>query len=185
VNSESKGSHTSIPGGPFWLLFIIFAVAAGAVYYFNYCYLQLPLGQVLAADGRNSGISVRAHYGRYYDSSVLVFDLQGVDGEKAPIDVFRLLLQYAAKLRDRHFATVALSCKGMEKFHVPGMYFRQLGREYGEQNPIYTARTFPEHLLTPMGDNAYQTWTGGMLGVLNQQLDDFNDFHRRWYFDDI
>jgi hypothetical protein len=32
---------------------------------------------------------------------------------------------------------------------------------------------------------AYSTWIGGVLGVLQRQLDDFNDFHDRWCLDDM
>lgn len=35
------------------------------------------------------------------------------------------------------------------------------------------------------GTPAFETWTGGMLGVLNGQLQDFNTFHARWYIKDL
>jgi len=46
-------------------------------------------------------------------------------------------------------------------------------------------RTFPENLLKPDGSRAYQTWTGGLLGVVGKQVEDFNDFHRQWWLGDL
>jgi hypothetical protein len=42
-------------------------------------------------------------------------------------------------------------------------------------------RTFPENLKTTEGYKAYSSWSGGLLGVLNQQMEDSNDFHDKWY----
>ena len=60
-----------------------------------------------------------------------------------------------------------------------------LGEEFGEQNPVYTIRTFPEHLSRPDGAQAFSTWTGGILGVLSKQMDDFNKFNKEWYIEDL
>jgi hypothetical protein len=50
---------------------------------------------------------------------------------------------------------------------------------------VYTVRTFPENLLTPKGSRAYSEWTGGWLGVLGKQTEDFTDFHKKWYLEDV
>lgn len=174
-----------IPHGSFWLVVLLLGAAGGALFFLNYANLQMPFSRVVAADPRNAGIEVKAHYGNYYDLSVLVFDVRRIEGEKAPLDVFRIFLQYAAEVKDRHFDHVVLASRGMEKFQLKGDYFNQLGREYGEQNPMYTARSFAENLFTPDGKRAYETWTGGLLGVLGKQMEDFGDFHKRWYIEDL
>ena len=80
---------------------------------------------------------------------------------------------------------VKLSHAGNEKFRITGEYFKKLGLEFGEQNPVYTIRTMPQNLYKPDGTAAFGTWTGGVLGVLNNQMEDFNEFHRQWYVSDL
>jgi hypothetical protein len=46
-------------------------------------------------------------------------------------------------------------------------------------------RTFSENLVTPDGQRAFPVWTGGLLGVLQKQMEDFNEFHQRWYIRDL
>ena len=99
--------------------------------------------------------------------------------------MFRVLLQFAESVKDYNFEIVELAFRGNTKFKLGGVYFKQLGEEYSWQNPIYTARTFPENLINPDGSQAYGQWTGGWLGVLNEQMSDFNDFHDKWYLDDL
>nr|MBC8489582.1 hypothetical protein [Bacteroidota bacterium] len=53
------------------------------------------------------------------------------------------------------------------------------------QNPVYTMRTFPENLKNPDKSQSYSEWTGGWLGVSQKQIEDFNDFHDKWYFNDL
>lgn len=156
-----------------------------AVYGWNYLMLQLPMGEVIQEDGRNSGVSVSAHYNYYLDPSTLVYDLRDVSMTNSKADVFRVLLQYAAKVKSRRYDQVHLAFRGETKFVIDGGYFQQLGDEYGAQNPVYTMRTFPSHLKRPDGSEAYGTWTGGLLGVLGKEMEDFNDFHDRWYFRDM
>jgi hypothetical protein len=153
------------------------------VYGWNYLALQSPMNEVIREDARNDGISVSTHYGYYLDPSTLVFDLRDVSMTKSKADVFRVLLQYASKMKSSRFGKVHLAFRGETKFILDGEYFRQLGQEYGPQNPVYTMRTFPSHLKRPDGSEAYGTWTGGMIGVLQKQMEDFNSFHDRWYLE--
>ena len=88
-------------------------------------------------------------------------------------------------MKTSEFSTIELEHKGNLKFIIEGSYFKQLGNEYEFQNPVYTMRTFPSNLKNPDGTQAYGEWTGGLFGVLNEQLEDFNDFHKRWYIDDF
>lgn len=46
-------------------------------------------------------------------------------------------------------------------------------------------RTFPEHVLDMQGQPVYSEWTGGLLGVLNKQMEDFNDFNKKWYLEEL
>jgi hypothetical protein len=147
--------------------------------------LQSAANQAVKKDYRNGGVEFSAYYKSDFSQSVLVLDLQKVSGTNSKADVFRVLLDIAQEMKDESFETVELSHAGTAKFILDGVYFRQLGVERGYQNPAYTLRTFPENLRTPTGTPAYGQWTGGIIGVLNQQMKDFNDFHDKWYLDDL
>lgn len=164
---------------------IALSVIAISVFLFNYFNVSKPLSDVLESEARNSGINVRAHYGYYIQPTVLAIDVRHVSGEKSAADVFRVFLQYASKLKEKSFDTVLLQSNGKTKFSLEGGYFKKLGKEYGDQNPVYTMRTFTEHVYTPDGKKAFGTWTGGLLGVLKKQMEDFGEFHKKWYVEDM
>jgi hypothetical protein len=150
----------------------------------NYVNLQYSMSQI-QADPRNEGIRVFVHYKYFVNPSVLVYDLRVVPGTSSPLDVTRVLLQYAEQQKERSFSAVELLHRGNEKFLLQGDYFRKLGQEYGTQNPAYTIRTLPENLYKSDGSHAFGTWTGGIFGVLGRQMEDFTTLHRAWYIDEL
>ena len=158
------------------------AVLVGAV---NFVTLQQPLNAAVDGDSRNEGIEARAHYAYYVQPNVVVFDLRAIDGEKSPMDVMRAFLQFADAMKGREYARIVLAHRGRPKFQIEGRYFKQLGEEYEQQNPLYTLRTLPENLYKPDGTQAFGTWSGGVLGVLKEQVEDFGEFHRQWYIQDL
>ena len=151
----------------------------------NYLNLQRVVGQVEDGDSRNNGIEVFAHYKYFINPDVLVYDLRNVAGTSSPVDVTRVLLQFAEQQKEKQFANVELTFKGEDKFVMDGDYFRKLGQEYSIQNPAYTLRTLPQNLFRPDGSRAYGEWSGGVLGVLTRQMEDFASWHRAWYIDDL
>lgn len=140
------------------------------------------MAEVLDKDPRNKGVEVCVHYKTYVNPSVLVYDLRRVGGTNSRLDVTRVLLQFAEQVKDRKFERVELAFRGETRFLLDGDYFQTLGREYNYQNPVYTTNHMPENLRLPDGTRAYDTWTGGLLGVSLKQMQDFNDFHDRWYW---
>lgn len=167
-------------------IFVTIVLLAGLIYAYNYFTLIQPTDKETASDSRNEGILMAVRYQHYIIPHTLVLDLRAVPDGKAPADVFRVLLQQASALKDKKFDTVLLAFRGRKtKFSLDGDYFNTLGMEFGEQNPIYTIRTFSENLLDHEGKNPYAKWEGGLLGVMGKQMEDFNDFHRKWYLEDI
>lgn len=144
--------------------------------------LQQRMNEVINDDERNSGIVIKPYM---KSGDVLVFDLQAISGSNSRLDVFRVFLQFAEKNTDMTFQRVELAYKGNEKFYVDGLYYRQLGEEYSWQNPIYTMRKFPSNLYYEDGSKAYSEWTGGILGVLKEETEDFLDFHNQWYWNEL
>ncbi|WLI89235.1 hypothetical protein Q4S45_21475 [Massilia sp. R2A-15] len=151
----------------------------------NYAGLQRMVDDTIAKDARNKGIEVFAHYKYFVNPNVLVYDLRKVSEENSPMDVTRVLLQFSEQLKERKFDTVELSHRGANKFVLKGEFFQTVGQEHGLQNPIYTIRTLPENVYKPDGSKAYGEWSGGLLGVLGHQMEDFADLHRTWYIDDL
>lgn len=143
--------------------------------------LGIPAGQTMSDDPRNAPVTFVSYYAWGVHPNIIVFDLWDVDGSASKLDVMRVLLQFSDKLQERSFDEVRLAWRGDTRFIIPGTYFQQIGSEYSWQNPVYTIRTFPENIVTHDGRPAFSTWTGGMLGVLGQQMDDVSEFHDRWY----
>lgn len=163
----------------------ILVLAIGAIYGFNYMTIIQPTQAKIQEDKRNEGISVDVHYKFYIIPTTLVYDLKTVSADKAAADVFRVFLQTSSVLKDKTFESIEISYKGQTKYLIKGNYFSKVGNEFGDQNPMYTIRTFPENLYKTNGDAAYQQWTGGVLGVFGKQMEDFNDFNKNWYLDDL
>jgi hypothetical protein len=153
----------------------------GATCAVNYFMLSRALQKVIETDARNAGVLASARYAHYLPSSSIVFDLQGVGPNNSMLDVTRVLLQYAQAMKARSYDEVTLAYDGTSKFKMDGAYFHQLGLEFDSQNPVYTIRTLPEHLRIPDGSPAFEQWTGGWLGVVSKQMEDFSEFHKRWY----
>jgi hypothetical protein len=165
-------------------LIFLFACVVG-IYFFNYATLTKPVFNSISSDDRNQGIDFSVHYRNFISTNTLVFDLKKVPTDKTIADVFRVLLQTSAALKDRKFETVELSFQRKPKFTLKGEYFNQLGRHFDVQNPVYTMRTFPENVLDLKGQNVYSERMGGVLGVLTKQVEDFKDFHEKWYIADM
>lgn len=157
-------------------------VALGLV---NYIRVERHISAVLEADSRNESVSVWAYYNYGVPGDSIVFDLRDLSLSGRPLDVTRVLLQFADRMKDRHFQTVYLAWQGERRFQLEGDYFHRIGQEYEFQNPVYTIRTLPENVEHLDGSHAYPNWTGGWLGVLNKQLNDSNQFNKDWYLNDL
>lgn len=163
------------------ILLLVVSSAAAA----NLFWVTLPSFERLSADPRNAKVTIVPYLRWGVDPSTLVVDLWTIDGEASMADVDRCLLDIAAALKDRSFTSVELAHRTSVRFRMTGSYFKTLGTERDWQNPVYTMRTMPENMRTPEGMPAFGQWTGGMLGVLNKQMEDHQTLHRRWWLDDM
>lgn len=166
----------------FSILLIILSLSAGLSYGKNNT-LQKLMNEVIESDSRNKGIAVFVYYGD--KPSILVYDLIAITNENSMADVFRVFLQFAEKTKSYKFDKVELAFRKKMKFIINGDYFKKLGEEYSHQNLAHTMRTFPENLMNPDGSNAYSKWTEGMIGAEAKQIEDFMNFHKKWYFEVI
>ncbi|MES3016757.1 MAG: hypothetical protein V4721_03215 [Bacteroidota bacterium] len=167
-----------------WIITALIILVSGT-YLFNYFNLVKPISLKTEQDERNKGITFGVHYKNYVQTETLIFDLKTVPSDKAIIDIFRVLLQTSSALKESDFQTINLSFNGRTKFILKGKYFKELGKGYDSQNPVYIMRTFPQHLYNINGQAAYNEWNGGVLGVLGKQMEDFKDFHDKWYLNEL
>jgi len=143
-------------------------------------FVAAPVASALGHDDRNKGLTLVAYRAYALSPTVLTLDLWSVK-EAAPIDLFRALFQAAEALKGKRFDRVNLARGGRTVFVLDGEAFQTLGQEYAlGQNPIYLVRTLPEKLRTPSGSPAFETWTGGWLGVLSKQIEESNAFAQAW-----
>lgn len=155
------------------------------IFLLNFLLLQRHMFHILRSDIRNTDVSAYTHYKYFIKPDSLVIDLRNISNESSPADIFRVLLQFAETQKEKEFADVTLSFRGKPKFILKGEFFHTLGEEYGSQNPIYTMRTFPENVYLLDGTAAFGTWSGGLFGVLKEQLNDFGEFHKQWYINEL
>jgi hypothetical protein len=163
----------------------IIVLIVGGIWVYNETVFQKPLQRVLTADPRNRVVEATAHLDGWIDTHTLVFDLTNVSGESSNMDVFRVLVQYAQAMQSHRVDKVILAAFGEKKFALAGDYFQQLGREYATQNPVYTVRTLPHHVVAMDGTLPFPEVAGGWLYVLPKELQDFKTFNERWYVDDF
>jgi hypothetical protein len=166
------------------VLLLAVAVPAG-FWLYNKMTVQSPLDNVLVADSRNQMVKATAHFDGWIDFDTVVFDLTDVSPSGSRMDVFRCFLQFAQAMKDREFKHVVLAARGKQKFILGGDYFHQLGEEYQSQNPVYTMRTFAPHLTAMDGSHPFSEYTGGLLGVLTKEMEQFSEFHNQWYVNDF
>lgn len=123
-----------------------------------------------------------AYWESFLSSQVIVVSFDGMSEPKSQADILRVLYQFASRISgENRFKVVKLARSGNVRFFIEGDYFRQIGLEYaGGQNPVYLMRTLPENIYGLDGKPAFGSWSGGMLGVLNRQMEDLNTFMKRW-----
>jgi hypothetical protein len=161
----------------------LIAAALLGIWLFNQTRLQGPLSKVLDSE-RNKNVIAKAHFDGWIHTDTVVFDLSEVSGESSAMDIFRVFLQFAETQKEHRYDKVILSAYGEKKFSIAGDYFHELGIEYGSQNPMYTIRTFPHHVTDMNGIQPFPEYTGGILGVLSKEMEEFNDMSKQWYQND-
>ncbi|MBU2968189.1 hypothetical protein KO527_02310 [Pseudoalteromonas sp. C2R02] len=163
------------------IIAVIFISVLGSSFWFK----QNNFNNIVSKDKRNKGVDIYIYNQFLLNPNVLIIDIQGIPSTNSQMDVIRVLMQYAQGIKGNSYSKVILSYKGTQKFFMNGDYFKNLGKEYGIQNPMYTVRTMPENLYKPEGKKAFSTWTGGALGVLSKQMQDLKSMSEQWYLDDL
>ena len=93
----------------------------------NYIRIGSRVSSAINKDERNKGIIFSGRVAYYVNPSELILNLTQVDPTKAPIDVFRSLLQISESLSEYDFDKVILQYDGKDKFILTGKYFKNIG----------------------------------------------------------
>jgi len=160
-----------------WKLLGVLALAAVAAFNAS---IGVPVASALGRDSRNSDLTIVAYRSFGFHPTDITLNILTAENV-APADVFRATFQAAQELKDRRFGQVNLVRGLSHVYSIRGEDFQEIGREFeAGQNPVYLIRTLPEKLFLPDGTSAFGTWTGGLLGVATQQMDDVNEAARTW-----
>ena len=158
------------------LLLVIAALVVGLVGWNAPVYL--PVSSALADESDASMIAYR----RWLISpSEIVIDVRSVEGSHSMAGMDRMLFKSAEALKDSRYQSVVLAYKGAGRFRLDGAHFQEVGSSFSYENPVYLMRTLTENVSTMDGSPAFGTWTGGLIGVLGEQLNDHNEFHEKWW----
>ncbi len=166
--------------GAFAMLLCLVVVAIVLVQGYAYFTLKAPLAKVLRSDSRNQGISASAYFRYHIPAGSIVLDVDSIGPGMRPVDILRVMLQFAETQEHASYEWVILASGGRERFKMRGAYFRKLGAEYEFQNPLYTMRTMPENLYRMDGRPAFPEWEGGALAVMGEQMKNFSEFIGEW-----
>jgi hypothetical protein len=169
-------THRSSKRKFLWLLLLLVGLL-GALLAWN-AVVFVPVRSALAEEHDASIVAYR----RWLVSpSQIVVDVRSVEGTQSMAGMDRMLLEAAEGLNDQTYESVVLAYSGDAQLLMEGSYFREIGATRQVQNPVYTMRTMQEHIQNLDGSPAFETWSGGWLGVLGKQLEDHNEFHQRWW----
>lgn len=160
-------------------------VTAFAVMFFSVISISYVRLTLAAREEAGEGVSAISYYEYGILPSAIVYDIWTVGPSASQAGVLGGFFRFADRLKNRSFNKVILSYRGTPKFVLGGDDFHTIGQEFEFQNPIFTLRTLPEKLKTPYGLQAFDSWSGGMLGVLNAQMEDVNEMGRQWYLNDL
>lgn len=136
---------------------------------------------VLAKDSRNKSVD----FNLLESGKNLRYCVNNLSGEGSAMDVFRIFLQTANLLKGNSYDKVELCFRNKTKFILGGDEFKVIGVEFGEQNPVYTIRTFPEKLTFLDGTKAYKKHNGGVLYLMRVQMADFQDMNGKWFMNEL
>ena len=151
-----------------------------ANFVFQFATLQMPVDKKLATDSRNAGIRVSCHHANWLPWGDLVIDVKEVGEDARPADMLRVLLQCAEVHQTVRCDWVILASEGAEKYKIRGPYFRKLGEEYGDQNPLYTMRTLPGNVHRMNGSPAFPSSDDDSLAAMAAQMKSNSEFITGW-----
>lgn len=102
----------------------------------------------------------------------IVFDVRVCKADSRRVDALHLLLQFGDKIKDEKIEYLSISSGGMEVYRLPKSDLDELAKQYRLGAELWALNHWPERLRKPTGERAFEEWSGGVLAVLQAQLDD-------------
>lgn len=116
----------------------------------------------------------------YTPSGNLVFDVRSCKGDSRLIDPLHLLMQFGAKIKDISFDYLSIASGDEEVYRLPKSDLDELAHQYDLGARIWAFDHWPERLRKPTGESAFESWSGGLLGMIKAQAEDLNQALRTW-----
>lgn len=110
----------------------------------------------------------------------IVFDVWSLDGDSRLIDPLHLLMQFGHTIKDSSIDHLSIASGGKEVYRLEKSDLDELAREYDSGARIWAFSHWPERLRTPSGERAFESWSGGFLGVMEGQMNDLNEGLSTW-----
>ncbi len=187
--SDMPTSHTGTPrrqpgkrrssNALIWIgaVLIVPALAAG-VYLLT---RNTDLNRKLSECESGNGIVAYVHYDSYFSRDAVVFDFRRVTaGSVRRIDPVHLLMEFGHRVDQPSTKRLVLARNGRNLYFLQSSDLSELCDEYTNGNKIWTFNHLAERLRRMSGENAFATWEGGWLGVLEKQQKDLNAFITAW-----
>jgi len=131
-----------------------------------------PSSNIVAAD---------VYYRGFVGTSEVVFDFETNQRTSVRrIDPVHLLMQFASKCDTYHVRRFILARDGEEVFQITTPRLKELASSYSNGGEIWAFNNLPSSVYRMSGAQAYSTWEGGWLGVLQKQTDDLNTMISEW-----
>jgi len=143
--------------------------------------VTIPVSRALSDEKDITAVAYRSWL---VSPDAIVFDIWRTTPEASMVKVDRALFLAASALKNSDYTSVALAYHGHRKLLLDGARFKAIGMEWPDQNPVYVIRTMQADIKTLDGEPAFETWTGGWLGVLGKEFEQHNDLHKRWWVRD-
>lgn len=116
----------------------------------------------------------------YTAAGNIVFDVRACKGDSRLIDPLHLLMQFGYKIKDTPIAYLSIASGGEEVYRLEKSDLDELARQYELGARIWAFDHWPERLKKPTGERAFESWSGGLLGVMKGQMEDLNEALRAW-----
>ncbi len=116
----------------------------------------------------------------YTPGGYIVFDVRSCKGDSRLIDSLHLLMQFGSKIKDESFTHLSVASGGEEVYRLEKSDLDELAHQYELGARIWAFDHWPERLRKPTGERAYESWSGGFLGVMKAQAEDLNEALRAW-----
>ena len=116
----------------------------------------------------------------YTPGGNIVFDVRASKGDSRLIDPLHLLMQFGYKIKDTSIDHLSIASGGEEVYRLKKSDLDELARQYELGARIWAFDHWPERLHKPSDERAFESWSGGYLGVAKAQIEDLNEALRAW-----